>query len=66
VLLDKLKVLASDVVEVLLHLGEGFFVIVHELVDVLIFALLDFVDFNFHSQVELSLQALELQFIILN
>ena len=65
-LFNQFQIFTGDVVLVLLHLGEGFFVIVHELVDVLIFALLDFVDFHLHSQVELSLQLPQLLLVIIN
>lgn len=53
--LDQLQVLTRDVVVVLLHLAEGLLVVNHELVDVLVFALLDLVDLHFGLQGELVL-----------
>jgi len=63
-LLNQFQIFTGDVVLVLLHLGESLFVVVHQLVDVFIFALLDFVDFHLHSQVELSLQLPQLLFVV--
>lgn len=65
-LLDKLKVLTGDVIKVLLHLSKGLLVVVHQLVDVLVFALFDLVDFDFHSEVELSLKTLQLKLVALD
>ena len=42
-LLDDVKVLLRDVVVVLLHFTEGGFMVNHKIVDVLVFALFDFV-----------------------
>jgi hypothetical protein len=63
-LLNQFQIFTGDVVLVLLHLGESLFVVVHQLVDVFIFALLNFVDFDLHSQVELSLQLPQLLFVV--
>ena len=63
-LFNQFQIFTGDVVLVLLHLGESLFVVVHQLVDVFIFALLDFVDFDLHSQVELSLQLPQLLFVV--
>jgi hypothetical protein len=63
-LFNQFQIFTGDVVLVLLHLGESLFVVVHQLVDVFIFALLDFVDFHLHSQVELSLQLPQLLFVV--
>ena len=63
-LLNQFQIFTGDVVLVLLHLSESLFVVVHQLVDVFIFALLDFVDFHLHSQVELSLQLPQLLFVV--
>jgi hypothetical protein len=63
-LLNQFQIFTGDVVLVLLHLGESLFVVVHQLVDVFIFALLNFVDFHLHSQVELSLQLPQLLFVV--
>jgi hypothetical protein len=63
-LFNQFQIFTGDVVLVLLHLSESLFVVVHQLVDVFIFALLDFVDFHLHSQVELSLQLPQLLFVV--
>ena len=63
-LLNQFQIFTGDVVLVLLHLSESLFVVVHQLVDVFIFALLNFVDFDLHSQVELSLQLPQLLFVV--
>ena len=63
-LLNQFQIFTGDVVLVLLHLGESLLVVVHQLVDVFIFALLNFVDFDLHSQVELSLQLPQLLFVV--
>lgn len=63
-LLNQLEVLTGDVVLVLLHLGESLLVVVHQLINVFVFALFDLVDLNFHSQVKLSLQLPQLLFVI--
>lgn len=63
-LLNQLKVLAGDVVLVLLHLGECLLVVVHQLVNVFVFALFDLVDLDLHSQVQLSLQLPQLLFVV--
>jgi hypothetical protein len=63
-LFNQFQIFTGDVVLVLLHLGESLFVVVHQLVDVFIFALLDLVDFHLHSQVELSLQLPQLLFVV--
>jgi len=63
-LFNQFQIFTGDVVLVLLHLGESLFVVVHQLVDVFIFALLNFVDFDLHSQVELSLQLPQLLFVV--
>ena len=65
-LFNQFQIFTGDVVLVLLHLGESLFVVVHQLVDVFIFALLNFVDFDLHSQVELSLQLPQLLLVIIN
>lgn len=59
-LLDDVEVFFGDVVVVLFHLAEGVLVIDHEVVDVLVLPLLDLVDFDFHAQVELSVQGAHL------
>ena len=55
-LLDDLKVLIRDVIVVLLHLTEGRFMIDHQIVDVLVFALLDLMQLHLHPKFELFLQ----------
>ena len=50
---DELQVFTRDIVVVLLHLTEGLLVVDHELVDVLVLALLDFVDLHFGLQGQL-------------
>jgi hypothetical protein len=44
--LDKLKVFPCNVIVVLLHLTECSLVVLHQLVDVLVFTLLDLVNLN--------------------
>jgi len=66
VLLNQFQIFTGDVVLVLFHLGESLFVVVHQLVNVFIFALLNFVDFHLHSQVKLSLQLPQLLLVIIN
>lgn len=51
--LDQLDVFARDVVVVFLHLAEGVLVAKHELVDVLVLALLDFMHLDFHPEFQL-------------
>ena len=63
-LLNQLEVLTGDVVLVLLHLGESLLVVVHQLINVFVFALFDLVDLNLHSQVKLSLQLPQLLFVV--
>ena len=59
-LLDNIEILLSDIVVVLFHLTEGSFVVDHEIVDVLVLALLDFVNLNLHTQRKLLLQLFQL------
>jgi len=49
VLFNQFEILAGNIVLVLLHLSESLFVVVHQFINVLIFALLNLMDFNFHS-----------------
>lgn len=65
-LLDQFEVLARDIVLILLHLGEGLLVVVHQFVNVFVLAFFNLVDFDFHPQVQLSLQLLQLDFVVLN
>ncbi len=64
--LDQLDVLASDVIVVLLHLTESVLVVEHELVDVLVLAFLDLMDFNLHAELELITQFVELRLVARN
>jgi hypothetical protein len=57
---DELQVLLRNVVIVLLHFFEGFLVVLHKIVDVLVFTLLNLVDFDLHSELKLILKLLEL------
>ena len=63
-LFNQFQIFTGDVVLVLFHLSESLFVVMHQLVNVFIFALLNFVDFDLHSQVELSLQLPQLLFVV--
>ena len=63
---DQFKILTSDVVKVLLHFSEGGLVVHHQFVDVLVFALLDLVDFYLHAQFQFSLELREFSFVVLN
>jgi hypothetical protein len=65
-LFNQFQIFTGDVVLVLFHLSESLFVVMHQLVNVFIFALLNFVDFDLHSQVELSLQLPQLLLVIIN
>ncbi len=64
--LDELKVLFCDIVVVLFHLFESFLVVLHQIVDVLVLALFDFVNLNFHAELELFLQVLKLLLVVRN
>jgi len=66
VLLNQFEILAGNIVLVLLHLSESLFVVVHQFINVLIFALLNLMNFNFHSQVQLSLQLPEFLFVVVD
>lgn len=59
-LLDDIEILLGDIVVVLFHLTEGSFVVDHEIVDVLVLALLDLVNLNLHTQRKLLLQLFQL------
>ena len=59
-LLDDIEILLSDIVVVLFHLTEGSFVVDHEIVDVLVLALLDLVNLYLHTQRKLLLQLFQL------
>ena len=65
-LLDDVEVLLSDVIVILFHLTEGVLVVDHEIVNVLVLALLNLVDLNLHAKGQLALQALHLRIILLN
>ena len=65
-LLDDVEVLLSDVIVILFHLTEGVLVVDHEIVYVLVLALLNLVDLNLHAKGQLALQALHLRIILLN
>ena len=62
--LNKLQVFSCDVIVILLHLTECSLVVLHQLVDVLVFALFDLVDLNLLAQFEFCLQIFELLFIL--
>jgi len=64
--LDELKVLFCDIVVVLFHLFESFLVVLHQIVDVLVLALFDFVNLNLHAELELFLQVLKLLLVVRN
>lgn len=64
--LDQLDVLASDVIVVLLHLTESVLVVEHELVDVLVLAFLDLMDFDLHAELKLITQFVELRLVARN
>ena len=64
--LDKFQVLTSDVVVVHFHLAECLLVVDHELVDVLIFALLNLVDFDFHAEGEFFFEEDEFAVVVFN
>ena len=65
-LLDDLQVLIRNVIIVLLHLTESRFMIDHEVIDVLVFALLDFVQLNLHTKFKLFLEGDLLLLVELN
>jgi hypothetical protein len=56
--LESVPVSPGYVVLVLLHFSEGVLVVLHQLIDVLMLALLNLVDLNFLPQFKLSLQHL--------
>jgi len=62
--LNQLKVFSGDVVIVLLHLFESLLVILHEVVNMLIFTLLNLVDLHLHPELELLFQVLKLLLIV--
>jgi hypothetical protein len=53
---DDVKVFSGDIVIVLFHLFKGFLVIEHEVVDVLVLALLNLVDLDLHAEGKLLLK----------
>ena len=57
---DNIKIFLGDVVIVLFHLAEGVLVVDHQVIDVLVLALLDFVDLDLHAQRQLLVQLLHL------
>ena len=57
---DDVEVLFRDVVVVLLHFTEGGLVVDHEIVDVLVLALLNLVDLDLHTEGQLLLEFLQL------
>ena len=57
---DDVEVLLRDVVVVLLHFTEGGLVVDHEIVDVLVLALLNLVDLDLHTEGQLLLEFLQL------
>ena len=59
-LLDNVKILLRNIIVVLFHLTEGSLMVHHEVVDVLVLALLDLVNFDLHAQLQLLLQVLQL------
>ena len=63
---DQFKVLTSDVVVILLHLLEGRLVRLHQVVDVLVLALFDFVHLNLHAEVQFSPQLPKLIFVLVD
>ena len=65
-LLDDVEVLLRDVIVILFHLTEGILVVDHEIVDVLVLALLNLVDLDLHTEGQLALQVLHLRIILLN
>jgi len=64
--LYQLQVLTSDVVVVLLHLTESLLVVLHQVIDMLIFPFLNLMYFNFESEFKFFSQIIEFMFILLN
>jgi len=64
--LNQLQVLPGDIVIILFHLSERVLMVLHQLVDVLVFALFNLVYFNFLPQLKLSLELLVLILIRLD
>jgi len=65
-LLDNVEVLLRDIIVVLFHFTEGVLVVHHQIIDVLVLALFDLVDFDLHPQGELALQISHLGIILLD
>ena len=63
---NQLEVLSGDVVVVLLHFLECGLVSLHQVVDVLVLAFLDLVDFNLHPKVKLTPQFAQLLVVIVD
>jgi hypothetical protein len=63
---DKLQVLSGNIVVILLHLFESFLVVLHQVVDVLVFTLFDLMDLHFHAELKLIFELIELPLIGLN
>ena len=63
---DEFEVLSRDVVVVLLHLAECLLVVFHEVINVLVFSLLDLVALHFQSKVQFFLQVLELLLVLID
>ena len=62
-LLDDVQVLLRDVVVVLLHLSEGALMVVHQVIDVVVFALFNFVKLDFHAEGKFFFKGLEFALI---
>ncbi len=60
---DELDIFTGDVSIEVLHISETLLMTVHQLVDVHVLALLDFMDLHFEPQVELLSQLLQFLFI---
>ena len=52
--LDEFQVLPCDIIVVFLHFSEGFLVVLHEVVDMLVLPLFNLMDFDFESEFKFS------------
>ena len=64
--LNEFEVFLGDVVIVLFHLLERLLVIFHQVINVLVFAFLDFVNLDLHPQFKLFLQVFKLVLVVFN
>ena len=63
---DELQVLSCDVIIILFHLSKCILVVLHQVIDVLVLSLLNFMDFNFSSQFKLFFKGYQFMLVLLD